>query len=536
MSVRIFLSYARIDDELPSNVVDGKGFVTCLYQELFHQLRQSGDDETKIWRDTRDIDPADQFDQVIKNAIGAADLFLVVLSPNWMKRPYCRKELDYFCERRKHIGIEKIKHRIIVACKRFVAFGNRPSLLQGQTGHEFFAFEGPDYSGTQFEYFQRGQPQDRRYFTAVGGLAASVSLRADQLRRNKEVEPLQIDEQEHVRQDNGGAARPAIDPNGRKIYLAKPASDMQIAYSRLVEELTHNGYAILPDPKQSIPFNSSASAFVDLALAEAELSIHLLGDEPGYAPEKCDPIVKLQLERAQARGLAGNGPSAGFRRIIWAPETLDNETSDDGTAGTAAAATRIRKPHQVLSRFGKFQTTDKVLGGTISKFVDFLEEHLLQTARARVDGGGPEPTADDWVYVYHVPADTEYACNLMDAFKQRGIAASMPALEGAPEDLARVHRQRLADCSAVVLCWAQATEAWAHARADELKDLKALGRQKKFLYRGLLAGPPPGVRKTMFEKYPPPNTIDVVVNLNEERRPLVEAIDKFTRMTPAHAS
>jgi hypothetical protein len=86
----------------------------------------------------------------------------------------------------------------------------------------------------------------------------------------------------------------------------------------------------------------------------------------------------------------------------------------------------------------------------------------------------------------------------------------------------------------VVLCWAQATEAWAHARAHELKDWKKLGRQKKFSYRGLVAGPPPGVRKNVFVRYPPANEIDVVLNLSEDRRPLIEAIDKFVQLAPSH--
>jgi hypothetical protein len=191
-----------------------------------------------------------------------------------------------------------------------------------------------------------------------------------------------------------------------------------------------------------------------------------------------------------------------------------------------------RLPHEVLVRFGEFQPTDKVLGGTLSKFVDFLEEHLRQSDLQ--GGGDAQPAGDDWIYVYHVAADTEYACDLMEALKQRGVAASLPALEGEPADLMRIHLQRLSECSAVVLCWAQATEAWAHARAHELKDWKKLGRQKKFAYRGLLAGPPPGVRKTVFVRYPPANEIDVVLNLSEDRRPLIEAIDKFVQLAPSH--
>jgi hypothetical protein len=188
-----------------------------------------------------------------------------------------------------------------------------------------------------------------------------------------------------------------------------------------------------------------------------------------------------------------------------------------------------------LRRFGDFKPTDKVVGGTISKFVDFLVNHLRQSDPG-ADGSTETLTTDDWVYVYHAAEDTEYACTLMEALNKRGVAGILPALEGDPSEVINVHKKRLSECDAIVLCWAKATEAWAHARADELKDWKILGRPRKFKYRGLLAGPPPGVRKTVFVRFPPANEIDVVVNQTEDSRPLAEAIDKFVNPAlPQHA-
>jgi len=41
--------------------------------------------------------------------------------------------------------------------------------------------------------------------------------------------------------------------------------------------------------------DSSATSFIDTALKEAEIAIHLLGEKAGAAPEDQLPIVKLQL-------------------------------------------------------------------------------------------------------------------------------------------------------------------------------------------------------------------------------------------------
>jgi hypothetical protein len=541
VSVQIFLSYARKDDLLPPHMPAGKGFVTCLREQLLFEFSQRGAPEPVIWRDKHRIERGDQFDPILEDGIESSDILLAVLSPNWMSRPWCKQELDLFKERWRHEGEMRLKQRIVVACKSHVDRDRRASLLQGQDGYNFFAFEGPDGSGQQIDFFARGAIRDDRYHQTVEELGGFLHRRAQHLQRPDARERDRIDEQEV----NSGPQRtapkrprPVTSGNARKIYLAKPASDMREAYSRLVEELLHSGYAIVPDPDRDIPNDRSASEFIDYALAETDVSIHLLGEGPGYTPENGDPIVKLQLARAETK-LTTDGSRPSFGRIIWAPETIEDDTeatSANGKLGDGPSeqvpAAKSRLPHEVLVRFGKFQPSDKVLGGALSKFVDFLEEHLR---RSDLQGNGDaQSTDDDWVYVYHVAADTEYACDLMEALKQRGVAANLPALEGEPADLMRIHLQRLSECSAVVLCWAQATEAWAHARAHELKDWKKLGRQKKFAYRGLVAGPPPGVRKSVFVRYPPANEIDVVLNLSEDRRPLIEAIAKFVQLAPSH--
>jgi hypothetical protein len=536
--LQVFLSYARIDDESPPNEVDGRGFVTALEQDLTYLLRQRGDLKTKIWRDKRRIDPADQFDSVIQKDIDNSDLFLVVLSPNWMNRHWCKLEIERFRERWKHEGEEGVKYRLIVVSKRFVEPGKRHSLLQGQVGHNFFEFEGPGNSGAQFEFFTRGKARDERYYKSVEAITQSLSLKTQQVNK-KTAQERKAFEQREAAHATAPVVKPRAAEDARKIYLAKPASDMREAYSRLVDELMGAGYAIVPDAAANIPCDSSATRFVDKALLESDVSIHLLGESAGYVPEGCDPIVKLQLSRAKARATATNGAKPGIRRIIWAPEIVEADTNEPlsedraGHGDIPSSGDRNRDPQNVLKRFGDELATDKVVGGNLSRFVDFLTDHLRQSDSR--SNGVSDITDDDWVYIYHVPEDTKYACDLMDALRERGINVSPPVFQGSPAEVMRIHKQRLAECSAVVLCWAEATEAWADANAHELRDWKKLGREKKFSYRGLLAGPPPGDRKAVFVKYSPKNQIDIVVNLSEINRPLTEAVDPFVHPTLSHA-
>ena len=72
----------------------------------------------------------------------------------------------------------------------------------------------------------------------------------------------------------------------------------------------------MPDPAGEIPLDTAAEV-IDEALAKAEISVHLLGEKAGEAPEDQPPMVKLQLQRA-AKKAAEDG-TAKFHRLVWAP-------------------------------------------------------------------------------------------------------------------------------------------------------------------------------------------------------------------------
>jgi hypothetical protein len=108
--------------------------------------------------------------------------------------------------------------------------------------------------------------------------------------------------------------------NRRTVFLARPANDMRGTYSVLVRELAGRGYTVVPDPEMEIPDEGhAATEYIDLALGKAELSIHLLGDKRGFAPDGAAPIVQLQLMRAAAGALP---------RLIWAPTVMVEAPND----------------------------------------------------------------------------------------------------------------------------------------------------------------------------------------------------------------
>ncbi len=239
-----------------------QGFATRLHGELRYELKSVGNPAT-IWRDARRIEKGDAFDQLIREAIASSAILLVVLSENWMKSQYCRKELDCFLERWRHEGEEKLRTRIVVVGKGYVPRDDRPSLLQGQEGYDFYLQNDPDEIGKQYHFFWRGEVRDHpRYVDRVEELGRFLCVVGRSFSAGPATRCL---------------GSPRVPPNGRTIYVATPAGDMREAYGTIVTELQSRGYTVVPDPMKNIPLDSSAIDIIDNAFSAAEASVHSPG-------------------------------------------------------------------------------------------------------------------------------------------------------------------------------------------------------------------------------------------------------------------
>jgi TIR domain len=498
----IFISYARDDDLPPPDKPDGKGFVTFLHEWVGYEFRDLGPERPKIWRDTKRISDGAQFTPEIEDALKQASILLVVLSPNWMASTWCKRELDTFATLH---GPDGLRERIIVVGKRYIDPDKRPSLLQGQSGYAFFArSEDPEEIAGDLEFFARGGVQDNRYWDRLKALAAYLL--------NRRILPPQ---------------QPMYPPTGRTIYVAKPASDMRAGYDRIVAELVGKGHTVVPDPATDIPLNS-AVAVVDAALSDAEIAVHLVGERGGDTPEGQLPMVSLQLGRSAAKE-AKDG--AKFHRLIWAPGlwTIPPDANSPAREIT-------RHPVDVLTKFDRQLPTDKIEGDSLSKFVDFLNQHLvaitplksLPTELSSLAGG------DARLYLYHSQEDSEYALNLAQALQQRKLETLLPAFEGPESEIKSFNGKQLAECDAVVLCWASASEVWVRAQASALRNWHDLGRKQQFSYRAVVAAPPTGSRKKAGKLLFPSSDIDLVVDLSDKDTLTADLLDRL--VPPARAS
>jgi len=502
----IFISYARDDDASPPGKPDKKGFVTYLYESVEYEFRDLGPDRPKIWRDVKRISEAAQFTDELEKGLKEASILLVVLSPNWMASKWCNRELETFA---RYHGPDGIRQRIVVVSKHHIDFDARPELLQGQTGFEFYVRnKDPDDIAGDTEFFDRGEVRDDRYWQKLNALVAHL------LKRKPPPPP-----------------PPPYPPSGRTIFVAKPASDMQADYDRIVSELVGRGHKVVPPPMEEVPLNE-AIKIIDDALSSAEISIHLLGEKAGPAPEDQSPMVKLQLERAAGRvpEALGKDEAGKFRRLVWAPALW----SVQAVAGQPAQQIK-RHPVDVLTRFDRQLPSDKVEGDSPSKFVDFINQYLAANAPRR-STWAPDKNGALSLYLYHSPEDSEYAFNLAQALQQqRQLDALLPVFDGPEAEIKSFNGKQLAECDAVVLCWAGASEVWVRAQASGLRNWQDLGRKQQFSYRAVIAAPPPGNRKKFAQRLFPSSDIDLVVDLSD--KPPIPTAELLDILVPAaHAA
>ena len=391
-------------------------------------------------------------------------------------------------------------------------FEENSGLLGGQVGYEFYKFDGQKEVGKERMFFEpQRQPQSPEFVQKATDLGRYLWLAARNITRKK------------------GSASGRRDPASlrrRSIYLATPAPDMFQAHERISKELIRRGFEVVPSEMEGIPLDDSANTFVDETLKRAEVSVHLVGTDEGFAPAGADRILKLQLARAAMKvGAASKeqGKDAGrFHRIIFAPKMVVGADSPPNESN--------HDPFAALARFDKPLPTDKIVGSTLSAFEDFLYEHLKRIEQ--LPPPEPLPSTNAKVYLCHSENDSKYAASLaadLQKLERLKIEPLLPVFDGTPTEVEGWHQRNLRQCHIVVICWAKASESWVRAQSNELKNWRGPAEAQKFAFRGLIAGPPKGERKEILLPVPiPPRTeIDKVLDLMEPNRPISESLNEW---------
>ncbi len=94
----VFISYSHRDNLAPR-------WVSHFHEALHAALKKKlSDDHVAVWRD-KELNANSLFNQKIKRMIDSSAIFLVLLSRNYLKSDYCKKELDWFYSDEKGLGL-----------------------------------------------------------------------------------------------------------------------------------------------------------------------------------------------------------------------------------------------------------------------------------------------------------------------------------------------------------------------------------------------------------------------------------------------
>jgi len=106
-TVLAFFSYSHIDAESEG------ALIAEIHAELEKKTRAAwGSRSFDIWRDVNDLRWGATWSKAIDDAIAGCDLFVLLLSPGWLRSPVCRLEFEAFKLRERAIGTGE---RILIA-------------------------------------------------------------------------------------------------------------------------------------------------------------------------------------------------------------------------------------------------------------------------------------------------------------------------------------------------------------------------------------------------------------------------------------
>jgi hypothetical protein len=485
-----FISYASLENAVPDDRPSTGGFVTQLQRALFHELEtELGMAGVLLWRDRTAIEPGDLWTDKIIEALRAADILIVILSPNYLKRPWCKKELETFASRLESSVDPDRAGRILRLDRVTMKDAEIPDLLRPVQAIRFFELDRLENDDKP--YFWRGQVRDDRFYVAVRTLALQIArILRRQAASTRVKEP---------------APAPRVKANGRTVFVARPAADMEADYRRLCTELRGRGFTIEPSP-ESEPWTelADATSAIAAALARAELAVHLVGTRTGYMPESSDQaIVPLQLALS-AQHMRRNET---FERIIWSPAILPIDPGKGADKSVSAET----DPQERLSRLGaKVQEHDSIDSGPFVDFCDNLVRRVLSRREKKAESR--ERTRDDSaprVYILFHDSDEDFASEVAARIKQGGATVYLQPKDGEAQQQRALHAQRLAECRFVILCWRNASKTWVEATAAELTDGAQQGRGRSHL---VILGGEPTSSKLAYSKIFPQDQIDKVVD------------------------
>jgi hypothetical protein len=461
----IFISYAHIDNE---PLTEGqKGWIDRFHDVLQARVRQLLGAEPTFFLDDLELQGNDYFEDVLPAKLRKTALLVTIVSPRYANSPWCLKEVQSFCQAAEASGGIRIgnKARIFKVLKLPVPLEKHPSVLQGLLGYQFYEQDAktgaPRELGSEFG-------AQVNFTQKVNDLAYEIQQLLETFRPGTE-----------------NSAKAVSPDSGIKVYLAETTSDLTEKRDNIRRELQQRGHTVLPD--RDLPMvGPDLQSVIRQQLAQARLSIHLVGARYGIVPEgEQSSVVALQNMLAAER----SGPA--FSRIIWIPP--DVSVSDD----------RQRAFIEHLMNDSHAQRGAEVMQTSLEELKTTIDD-LLDRAREAPQPALPEPTRTSGptrVYLMCDGIDRDAIHPIEDHLFDQGCDVILPAMDGDEAQIRRDHVESLAMCDAALIYAGSASDVWLRAQQRELLKAPGYGRTEPMRAKAIYLGPPGSPTKQSFRSH-----------------------------------
>jgi len=470
----VFISYAHYDDD--TYPTEQLGWVARLHSDLEQRVGVHLGAEPALWRDRPEIRNNQEFENVILKRLVNTATFLAVVSPSFIKREWCIRELEAFAASAAQslgVRLDGDKLRIFKVEKIEVDPDVLPQSLRGAEGYKFYAEHEfrPVMGGDNF----------RRYFEEMDDLAYDIADVLKSLSGNAAGNKATADL---------SAATTASLPT---VYLAETTSDLAQQAEEIKRDLRGRGYSVLP--AATLPDTSERlTAEVRDALKRSSLSVHLVGRNYGAVPEGAGEKSKawLQHELAMQRGKDPN-----FVRLIW----LSN---DDGPAD-------IRQLNflRYLRDDSEAQSSAEFLQKKNIEEVKWILQQKLKTIQQKkvlppYDPAYPASVSwprhsDGPIRIYIICDQSDRGSPSLAALRKflfdQGFEMILPSENTDEKESLQEHNDNMSICDVALIYYGGASERWLNAKLMDFRKILSR-RAEPVLAKAIYIAPPdsPGKR------------------------------------------
>jgi hypothetical protein len=446
----IFRSYAHID-----NADDGSAgrWVETFGKQLSTLLLKRVGETVTVWWDPK-LDRSQLFDDVIQKAVQSSAIVVSLVSPAYIKRDYCRQELEWFTVRGS-LKTASAHSRVFPVLLYKLPFEQWPDACRGTSGFEFF-----DAAFDQ-DLCRPLDPKSGAFWNAQWKLVAELAKVLDEIRNTRLSAPPSSSSA------SAGASR------AFRVFLGAASDELVGDRSFLKKELMKQGVEVLgkvPPPDDERGHEEA----VREALAKADLSVHLLGnlpgrpfdeDVPGSTYSMAQTSIALELARPQ---------------LVLLPESFAPESIEDaqyaGFIKDLQARPRRGSGMQII-KTGRAQMLEEILAAKRN-----LEE---MAAKARTPAAAAPGTAFVDLHV----KDLSHIGDLVSYLGGRQISAiTIPQAAQSPTEGMALFEQNLRNAQLFIVVYGGVAREWVLNRVCEgFKLITTLGLSTRM---GVYVAPP----------------------------------------------